>query len=95
MEIGLRPGEKLYEEPLISSRDIERTENSQIFIERQSAITPAELGEKLAVLQKALQNNDPSQIREALHQVVPTFHEPEEVNLEQGTEVRLPQRAVM
>ena len=95
VEIGLRPGEKLYEEPLISGRNIERTENSQIFIEKQSAITPGELKGKLEILQRALENNDPSLIREALHRVVPTFHEPDEVNLEQETEARLMQRAIM
>lgn len=80
VETGLRPGEKLYEELLIASRDIEQTENSQIFIERQPAITPGELREKLEILQEALEKDDSSCIREALHRVVPTFHEPEEVN---------------
>ena len=90
---GLRPGEKLYEELLIASRDIEQTENSQIFIERQPAITPGELREKLEILQEALEKDDSSCIREALHRVVPTFHEPEEVNCGQGAEVRIPQQA--
>ena len=90
VETGLRPGEKLYEELLISSRDIERTENSQIFIERQSSITPGELKEKLDILREALEKNDPSLIREALHKVVPTFHEPDELNRMQGEEVQIP-----
>lgn len=94
VETGLRPGEKLYEELLIASRDIEQTENSQIFIERQPAVTPAELKEKLTILHEALGKNDPSCIREALHHVVPTFHEPEELNREQGTEVHIPMQAV-
>ena len=59
VETGLRPGEKLYEELLIASRDIEQTENSQIFIERQPAITPGELREKLEILQEALEKDDP------------------------------------
>lgn len=59
VETGLRPGEKLYEELLIASRDIEQTENSQIFIERQPAITPGELKEKLAILQNALERMTP------------------------------------
>lgn len=90
IETGLRPGEKLYEELLIASRDIEQTENSQIFIERQPAITPGELKEKLVILQNALEKDNPSCIREVLHRVVPTFHEPEEVNCRQGGEVRIP-----
>ena len=90
VETGLRPGEKLYEELLIASRDIEQTENSQIFIERQPAITPGELEHKLNLLRSALEEDDPNTIRWALHQVVPTFHEPEEVNATQGAEVSVP-----
>ena len=90
VETGLRPGEKLYEELLIASRDIEKTENDQIFIERQPGITPEELGNKLAYLSAALEKNDPTIIRGALHHVVPTFHEPEDLNREQGREVRIP-----
>lgn len=93
VETGLRPGEKLYEELLIASRDIEKTENDQIFIERQPLVTPEELQAKLAVLAAALEKNDPSVIRDALHQVVPTFHEPEELNQEQGKEVKLPDQS--
>ncbi|MCF2595537.1 polysaccharide biosynthesis protein [Pseudoflavonifractor phocaeensis] len=91
VETGLRPGEKLYEELLIASRDIEKTENDQIFVERQPGITPEELRGKLAVLSAALEKNDPTVIRDALHQVVPTFHEPEDLNRDQGDEVRIPE----
>lgn len=90
VETGLRPGEKLYEELLIASRDIEKTENDQVFVERQPAITPEELSAKLSILSAALEKNDPGVIRKALHQVVPTFHEPEEVNRVQGSEVQIP-----
>lgn len=92
VETGLRPGEKLYEELLIASRDIEKTENDQIFVERQPAVTPEELEGKLAVLAAALEKNDPTVIRDALHRVVPTFHEPEELNREQGQEVQIPEQ---
>lgn len=90
VETGLRPGEKLYEELLIASRDIEKTDNSQIFIERQPAITPRELEEKLSLLARALEQDSPAAIRKALHQVVPTFHEPDEVNCVQGDEIEVP-----
>jgi len=92
VETGLRPGEKLYEELLIASRDIEKTENGRIFVERQPAVTPEELEDKLSVLSAALEENDPAAIRQALHQVVPTFHEPEEVNRVQGDEVHIPKQ---
>ena len=90
VEIGLRPGEKLYEELLVASRDIEKTENDLIFVERQPGLTQEALYGKLAVLEAALEKNDPSIIRDALHEVVPTFHEPEDLNQEQGSEVKIP-----
>ncbi len=80
VETGLRPGEKLYEELLVKSRDVEKTENDKIFVERQPAITPAELADKLAVLTKVLEHDNPAEIRAALHEVVPTFVEPEMAN---------------
>ena len=80
VEVGLRPGEKLYEELLIASRDVVRTENNQIFVEHQPAIMLEELTVKLQVLSEALEKNDPAIIRDVLHQIIPTFHEPEEVN---------------
>ena len=91
VETGLRPGEKLYEELLIASRDIEKTENDQIYVERQPAITPEELMDKLTILKTALDRSDPALIRNALHKAVPTFHEPEELNEAQGNEVQLPE----
>ena len=39
-----------------------------------------ELTVKLQVLSEALEKNDPAIIRDVLHQIIPTFHEPEEVN---------------
>ena len=91
IETGLRPGEKLYEELLVASRDIEKTENDQIYVERQPGITQEELEEKLSILQAALEKNDPTVIRDALHQTVPTFFEPEDLNKEQGEVVELPE----
>ena len=94
METGLRPGEKLYEELLIAGRDLEKTGNGMIFVEHQPPITPEELERKLSLLQDALdktmRTEDVSCIREVLHRVVPTFHEPEEVNRTQGETVEIP-----
>ena len=77
VETGLRPGEKLYEELLVASRDIEKTENNKIFVERQPVITRDEMMGKLEILKQALEANSPDAIREALHEVVPTFYEPD------------------
>ena len=78
--IGLRPGEKLYEELLIKTEELDKTDNSLIFIERDICPTRAELDEKLSVLSSALESCDNDKMRDALMQVVPPFHSAEEVN---------------
>ena len=96
VETGLRPGEKLYEELLVASRDLEKTVNGMIFVEHQPPVTPEELERKLTLLndalEKTMRTEDVSCIREVLHRVVPTFHEPEEVNAAQGETVEIPEQ---
>lgn len=77
---GLRPGEKLYEELLVKTEELDKTENSMIFIERDSALSAAEIDEKLAMLKEACATDDDLKAKEALRRVVPTFKKPEEVN---------------
>ena len=79
-EIGLRPGEKLYEELLIKKEDLDKTENSLIFVERDKPLCKAEIDEKLDILRAACRTGDDDAVREALKQVVPTYKSPEEVN---------------
>lgn len=95
IETGLRPGEKLYEELLIASRDIEKTENNQIFVERQPIITPEALKRKIDILNRALEANNPAAVRGALRRVVPTFREPDEVNSTQGEVICVPKQQKM
>ena len=90
VETGLRPGEKLYEELLIAGNNTEKTANDKIYVEHQPLVTPAELEEKLVVLRAALETENADRIRAALHRVVPTFREPDEVNAAQGDTVRVP-----
>ena len=80
IETGLRPGEKLYEELLIKSDTLTKTENDLIFIEKDTPLSKEEINEKLQVLQKAIENEDDNDAREALRSVVPTFRRPEEIN---------------
>ena len=80
VEVGLRPGEKLYEEPLIAGRNIVSTENDQIFVEQQPPVMMEELTVKLRALSQALESDDPAAVRAVLHHIIPTFREPEEVN---------------
>lgn len=90
VETGLRPGEKLYEELLIAGNNTEKTANDKIYVEHQPLVTPAELEEKLEVLRAALETENADRIRAALHRVVPTFREPDEINAAQGDTVEVP-----
>ena len=80
VETGLRPGEKLFEELLIKSDTLTKTENNLIFIEKDTPLKKEEIQEKLHILQKAIENEDDNDAREALRSVVPTFRRPEEIN---------------
>lgn len=80
IETGLRPGEKLYEELLVNTEELDKTENKLIFIERDEPISDSELEEKLEILRAAVRCGDDESAREALREAVPTFKTPEEVN---------------
>ena len=80
IETGLRPGEKLYEELLLKTDNLQKTRNSQIFIEQDQPLTPDEITSKLNKLQQACNTGDDNKAREALRAVVPTFRKPEEIN---------------
>lgn len=80
IETGLRPGEKLFEELLIKSDTLTKTDNDLIFIEKDTPLSKEVINEKLQVLQKAIENEDDNDAREALRSVVPAFRRPEEIN---------------
>lgn len=80
VETGLRPGEKLYEELLVKTEELDKTSNSMIFIERDSALSPEEINTRLNMLREVCETGDDSQAREVLRKAVPTFKKPEEVN---------------
>lgn len=80
VEMGLRPGEKLYEELLVRTEELDKTENSMIFIERDTALSKEEIDKKIQVLRDACDTGDDLLAKEVLRSVVPTFKRPEEVN---------------
>lgn len=80
VETGLRPGEKLYEELLVKTEELDKTSNSMIFIERDKALSIEEIDARLEILKKACESGDDLEAKEALRSAVPTFKRPEEVN---------------
>ena len=92
-EIGLRPGEKLYEELLTGSADLRRTENEKIFVEEKPAIEESDLKDWLEKLAAVVERGSRRQIFQVLHELVPTFRDPEDVNREAIRAVREGQAA--
>ena len=84
-EIGLRPGEKLYEELLMKTETLTKTDNNKIFVEKSTPYSRLEVEDKLAILDAAIEqfnkeSVNSTAIKEAIRKVVPTFHDPEELN---------------
>lgn len=90
VEIGLRPGEKLYEELLMKTEELDKTDNDMIFIERDKKLSRQEVEEKLALVRAAIETEEQSAVLEVIRKTVPTFRDPEEVNRQaaQAQEVR-------
>ncbi|MBS5736895.1 MAG: polysaccharide biosynthesis protein [Clostridiales bacterium] len=81
-EIGLRQGEKLYEELLVKTDKTETTTHDMIFIEKEIPPTREEVLDKLKYLTDTIDKDgvDTEKIKSALKIAVPTFREPEEIN---------------
>lgn len=90
VETGLRPGEKLYEELLVKSETLHKTDNDLVFIEKDEAISMEDLEQRLQLLREALATNDDEKVRVAMRKAVPTYKTPEEVNCraEQAAEMQ-------
>ena len=78
IETGLRPGEKRYEELLVKTEELDKTDNSLIFIERDTALSKEEIYRKIDVLRNACDTGGDQIAKEVLRSVVPTFKTLEE-----------------
>ena len=79
---GLRPGEKLYEELLLSGEGMQKSKNDLIYIGHEIAFDPAAFEENLMLL-RAIPESDEPALRAKLRELVPTFHAPDGQTLPQ------------
>ncbi|MBU3088464.1 polysaccharide biosynthesis protein [Clostridium gasigenes] len=77
---GLRPGEKLYEELLMSEEGLLETTHNKIHIGKPTFDDMEILKAKLEDLRKILLENDEEIVKSKMKQIVPTYKEPKEVN---------------
>ena len=73
--VGLRPGEKLYEEVLMAEEGLRKTDHSKIFIAKPSNISMSEVRAKINILADLLQEEQvkESTMKQTIKAVVPTY----------------------
>jgi len=79
VEVGLRPGEKLYEELLIKTEKLDKTENDLIFIEHDMPHSRKEVDIMLDKLREVM--NDDVALKSILKILVYTYRDPDEINM--------------
>ena len=77
---GLRPGEKLYEELLMSEEGLSKTYNEKIFIGRQIDIDGNKVEKHLQMLKRVVDIEEVDLIESLMREFVPTYIRPEDVN---------------
>ncbi len=70
---GLRDGEKLYEELLISEEGIQKTQNDLIYVARPMDFDSDALFRRLGEVKEILDTAEPTEIVEVIKELVPTF----------------------
>ena len=79
---GLRPGEKLYEELLRTEENSTATNRERIFVARPEQVEWAQVEGMLATLNECLENH--GDMKQCMHDVLPSFYEPEAINGDKG-----------
>ncbi len=70
---GLRDGEKLYEELLISEEGIQKTQNDLIYVARPMEFDSERLFEKISYMREIMEGATSRQIVDVIKELVPTF----------------------
>ena len=73
---GLRPGEKLYEELLMSEEGLTDTTHNKIYIGKPTFTSYDKLKDKLEQLDKLLDEDDTEVIKDKMAEIVPTYKRP-------------------
>jgi FlaA1/EpsC-like NDP-sugar epimerase len=81
-EIGLRPGEKLYEELLTDNAMLSKTENEKIYVEACPPLPASQLDHILQCLSDTIEEGTREDMIQYLHRLVPSYRTPAEVNAE-------------
>ena len=82
-EIGLRPGEKLYEELLLKNESMTKTCNDKIFIENDTPYTREEIDGMITTLENTLKNSPDSEtVKKVFKTVVSTYEDADAFNKE-------------
>ena len=77
---GLRPGEKLYEELLMSEEGLTSTDNKKIFIGKPVDFDTNKVKQHLEVLSKIIENENVELIDSVMREFVTTYIRPEDAN---------------
>ncbi|ERJ81303.1 putative epimerase/dehydratase WbiI [Peptostreptococcaceae bacterium oral taxon 113 str. W5053] len=72
--VGLRPGEKLYEEILLDKETMEETMNNKIFVEKPEVLHGEVLENQLKSLKEFLSQEDEEILIQKLREIVPEYH---------------------
>ena len=76
---GLRPGEKLYEELLLSGEGMQKTRNDLIYIGHELPFDKERFAAQIHALER-WSEPDGRELREMITQIVPTYHEASHTN---------------
>lgn len=80
---GLRPGEKLYEELLRDEENSTATSKEKIFIAKPEQVAWPEVERMLRRLRECLDAG--GDIRVCMHELLPSYHEPQPISAEEAT----------
>lgn len=77
IEIGLRPGEKMYEEILLEVSKHTKTDNNKIFVEEREPVKPIE--DEIVEISKVFSMEDNEDIKHLLAKIITTYKEPQKI----------------